>query len=324
VIDPAGQQFMVRVVAGFQSGPAGESLSLAFVNPTGQTESILVKDATLAVFALISRADKTTFENGLDRIGDYHAVACAGDHFGGGFTNPIPSGFCAVSLNPVPGPDAPTAGGGQVVLIGGGATATYRASIPASFLPLSHIQSVLVAFSPYHQSGVTGVPAPVSQPAPAPTTRIPAGRSSCRAGSARLPHAGVAFKGGDRIRRVVLVTGGPALQLQVTITFDGTITTGSNQSLYELAIPLRNSTRTVYEIGATFRRGEDPAASGGEPGRISLAVDARMTRDTLVLRTPLVDLARLGRHFSWSVVETVNQGPRQTKAFQVFCGPTAT
>ena len=324
VADTRGQQFSMRVSAGFQPAAHGTAaLAVAITNPTAAIEGINIKDQQLAVFGLVPAAAQGTVEDELDRVGDYHALACAGQPVGDHDQNPIPAGFCGLSLDVGPGPGVPTDGSGQTALVAAGATVTYLASTDPS-VPAAAITTILIGFPPYAQAALMGVKASTLPTASLPASNLPSGSWRCRARPIRVTGGRVALRPGDRVTSATLSTGGPARQLTVSVTFDGPVTTGSNQPLYELDVALRQGRTRPYALGAAFRRGQQPTGAVLTRGTSSLDVDTVASGDTVRIRTPLLGLPRLRARFRWSVVETVREGPHQAAAFTVVCGPVST
>ena len=323
VVDPQGQRFTVSVRSGLAPG---SPMTLAITNPTSQPESLKVKDQDLHAFALIPQADERVFEDGLDSVGAYHELICAGQSLDGNpsspLQNPIPNGSCGLTLDLIPGPSLATAGSGQVAVLGPGTTTTYTAGTAAPpFVPYADIHVVLISFIPYTQSAQTPVP-PSSgaiQPRPAPPSGLPIGTWTC---TARAPifvrH--VRLMRGDRMVRAQLTTGGPALQLEIRVAFDGPINSGPIQPAYQVDIRLSTAAKAKYHLTATYRRGQDPTGSLDS----ALGPDASAQGSTLAVRTPLSTVTKLRHHLRWSVLETVNEGPRQTKVFAIECGPVTT
>jgi hypothetical protein len=326
-VDTSGQQFTVQVTSGFQ--PALKRtvlLTFTMTNQTAGTEGIDIKDQQLSAWALIPPADQTTFEHALDAVGDYGAVSCAGQSFGSVDTNPLPAGSCGVSLDVGPDSLVTSDDGGQTEVVAAHTTVEWSATTTnAPGLPLADITSVLIGFSPtYPQTAVLPVEPSTVPAGPLPPSPVPSGTSTCRARPVRFTLRPVPLQAGDRITRATLTTGGPARQLQVVIRFDGPITTGPDQPLYEFGVPLRAHGTVRYSLEASYRRGQDPAAEVLTHGTADLGVDAAPGPDTLTLRTPLLGLPTLRAPFQWTVTETVLDGPHQTQAFTITCGPAST
>lgn len=327
LVDPSGQQFTVQATSGFQSVPvSGPTLTLAIANPTAAAEGIDIKDMQLSVFALIGPADQTTFENALDAVGDYDALTCAGQPVTPGYANPVPAGRCGVDLSVGPDSDVPTMSGGETAIVPPHTTVHWDATLSAApGVPVGDITTVLVGFSPDYQPSVQLAIPPSNIPIPAlPPSRIPAGTWTCRAKPVSFPHPRVALQPGDRVTGATLSTGGPARQLQVVFTFDGPVTTGSKRRLYQFDVPLESGSATTQSLGATFRRGQTPAAALLTHGTSDTDVDAVARGERLTVRVPLLGLTKLAPHFRWQVTETVLAGAHQTKAFTTTCGPVTT
>ena len=326
-VDTSGQQFTVQVTSGFQPVlPRTVQLTFTMTNQTAGTEGIDIKDQQLSAWALIPPADQATFEQALDAVGDYGAVVCAGQSFGSVYTNPLPAGSCGVSLDVGPDSLVTSDDGGQTEVVAAHTTVEWSAATTnAPGLPLADITSVLIGFSPsYAETAVLPVE-PSSIPAlPLPPSPVPSGTSTCRARPLRFTRRPVALQPGDRVTRATLTTGGPARQLQVVVRFDGPVTTGSDEPLYEFGVPLRSHGTVRYSLETSFRRGMDPAAEVLTHGAADLGVDAALGPDTLTLRTPLLGLPNLRAPFQWTLTETVLDGPHQTQAFTIACGPVST